>query len=314
MTSIVVVTWNCSQHLEALVRSMNSHLDGTQELVVVDNASQDDPEPASLRWRGRSVFERFPTNVGFGAAANRGVELAGRDSVVLLNPDTELIDASLVELAALALALGVLAGPRVLEPDRSWQASASGPEVGIWPWVRALLPGSLTPQPVVRRTEPSRSKRRASVTWLTGCCIAGPREILRALGPFDPSLHLYGEDLDLGLRAQAHGVASYFCPDTCRIVHHGSGSSVWLYGSAEGWRVDGAINWRAVLRRAYGPRKETAAWRALKLNLALRSNARAALRSDAARTRAAHAALRAAGAVSELPPLQELRSERRDDD
>ena len=96
MTSIVVVTWNCSQHLEALVRSMNSHLDGTQELVVVDNASQDDPEPASLRWRGRSVFERFPTNVGFGAAANRGVELAGRDSVVLLNPDTELIDASLV--------------------------------------------------------------------------------------------------------------------------------------------------------------------------------------------------------------------------
>jgi N-acetylglucosaminyl-diphospho-decaprenol L-rhamnosyltransferase len=302
MTSIVVVTWNCSHHLEALVRSMNRHLDGRQELVVVDNASADDPEQASRRWRGRGVFERLPANVGFGAAANRGVELAGGEAVVILNPDTELVDASLDELATFVLELGVLAGPRVLEPDGSWQASASGPEVGIWPWVRALFPGALTPQPVVRRTEPSRSKRRVRVTWLTGCCIAAPREVLRALGPFDPSLHLYGEDLDLGLRAQAHGVASYFCPDACRIVHLGSGSSAQRYGSAEGWRVDGALNWRAVLRRAYGARKETAAWRALKLNLALRSKARAALRSDAARTRAARAALRAARAVPELPP------------
>lgn len=300
--SIVVVTWNCAEYLRALVASMTRHLDGSQELVVVDNGSADDPEAAAREWGGPLEFVAVGENRGFGVAANGGVERAAGEAVVLLNPDTELLDEGLDRLARRALELGGLIGPRVLNADGSVQPSASGPEVGAWPWVRALLPGAITPPALRRFTEPYRLERPVPVSWLTGACIAAPAAVLRRLGPFDPALRIYGEDVDLGLRAAAAGIRSWLDPTACRIVHHGQGSSVLAYGSREGWRPEGTLNWRAVLRRAHGPRREWLAWRALRLNLRLRLVAKMALGRAREGDRAALRAALAARTVPELPP------------
>lgn len=296
-TSIVVVSFNCAAHLRRLVDSMNRRLDGSQELIVVDNASSDDPEEVARGWEGRCEFVALDRNLGFGVASNLGVERAGGAVTVLLNPDTELLDAGLDRLAASTARLGGLVGPRVLNADRTVQPSASGPEVGIWPWVRALVPASLQPRGLIARTEPYRLESLTAVTWLTGACIAGPTEALRHLGPFDPQLHMYGEDVDLGLRAAAQGIGSWLDPVACRIVHHGQGSSTLVYGSREGWRPAGTLHWRAALRRAYGPRREWLGWRALRLNLRLRLIVKTLLGRASDRDRTAVQA-----AVSANPP------------
>ncbi len=279
---------------------MNDHLDGSQELVVVDNASSDDPEAAMGEWKGPSRFVALDSNRGFGPASNVGVAEAGAPATVLLNPDTELLDDGLDRLAAAALELAGLVGPRVLNADGSLQASASGPEVGLWPWVRALVPGFAQPASIQARTEPYRLERRVAVTWLNGACVSGPTAVLRRLGPFDPALHMFGEDVDLGLRAAAAGVGSWFDPVACRIVHHGQGSSTLVYGSREGWRPTGALNWRAALRRAYGPRRERLGWLALRFNLRLRLLAKTALGRASDRDREAVRAARSATPVPEL--------------
>jgi GT2 family glycosyltransferase len=288
--SIVVVTWNCSAYLRGLVESMNGHLTGAEQLIVVDNASVDDPASEAQRWKGDVAFVGFNENRGFGTASNLGAERAGHDAVIMLNPDTELVDGSLGDLAETALDLDALAGPRILNPDGSVQPSASGSEVGAWPWIRALVPGGLAPTVLVARTEPYRLDRRVRVSWLTGACIAAPRALLKRLGPFDPAIHLYGEDLDLGVRAERAGFASYFCPEACRVIHHGGGSSAQFGGSRDEWRAEGAANRRASLRRAYGARREWMAWRALRLNLRLRVIAKGLLRRE---TGVARAELRA---------------------
>ena len=149
---------------------MNRHLDGEQELIVVDNASSDSPQEAAAGWNGEHRFIGLDENIGFGAASNTGVAAATAPATVLLNPDTELLDGGLDRLVAAALELGGLVGPRVLNPDGSIQPSASGPEVGVWPWVRALVPAGVQPAPLRARTEPYRLERRVGVTWLTGAC------------------------------------------------------------------------------------------------------------------------------------------------
>ena len=280
---------------------MNRCLDGEQELIVVDNASGDSPEQAAAEWKGTHRFIGLPGNIGFGAASNAGVAEASGEATVLLNPDTELLDDGLDRLAAEAQRLGALVGPRVLNPDRTVQPSASGPEVGAWPWVRALIPAAIQPGWALARTEPYRLERRLEVTWLTGACIAGPTELLARLGPFDAALHMFGEDIDLGLRAAAAGVPRWFDPET-RIVHHGQGSSTLAYGSREGWRPTGTLNWRAALRRAYGARRETVGWWALRVNLRLRLLAKSFLRRATDRDRAAVEAVLSARPVPELPP------------
>lgn len=299
------MTWECAGHLRTLVSSMNEQLGGEQELVVVDNASTDSPAAAAAAWKGRHRFLGMEANLGFGAASNRGVEAASEPVTVLLNPDTELIDDGLDQLAAAARQLGALVGPRVLNGDRTIQPSASGPEVGIWPWVRALVPAAIQPQPVRARTEPYRLERRVRVAWLNGACLAGPTPLLRRLGPFDPALHMYGEDVDLGLRAGAAGVGSWFDPRSCRVVHHGQGSSARLYGTAEGWRPAGTLNWRAAVRRAHGARREWLGWRALRLNLRLRLIAKTLAGRATERDRAALAGAIAAAPAPVLPPARD---------
>ena len=303
--SIVVVTWQSAEHLARLVESMNRELGDGPELVVVDNDSDDDPEAAASAWRGVTRFTRLESNAGFGTAANAGVAEAAGDAVVILNPDTELLDPHIGELAGFALSRRALAGPRVRNPDGTTQPSASGPPAGVWPWVGALLPGAFAPPPVRARTEPWRLERTTLVAWLTGACIAGPADALRRLGPFDPAIEMYGEDLDLGLRAAAEGVPSFFCPETTAILHHGGASAALRYESGPQDVV--ARTRRAVLRRALGERGERSARGAQILNLRLRIAAKRILGGDAERDRAALSALLSAEMPPELPPAPSQR-------
>jgi N-acetylglucosaminyl-diphospho-decaprenol L-rhamnosyltransferase len=299
--SIVIVTWQSAQTLAALVATMNRHLDSVPELVVVDNLSRDDPERAAREYRGQVRFMPLERNAGYGAACNIGVQNAGGSCVVTLNPDTELVDASLDELAGFAMEQQALAGPRLLSPDGSVQPSASGTPVGLWPWIGAVIPGRLQPPPLRNRAEPWRARRTIRVAWLTGACVAAPRETLLALGPFDPAIQLYAEDMDLGLRAVRAGVPSYFCPDVCRVIHRGGASTSIAFPQGAGRMAAG--NRRAVVRRAYGSRQERASWLAQRVNLRLRVAAKRILGRDASTDRDALDATRNADPVPSLPAL-----------
>ncbi len=290
--SLVVVTWGSRADLARLVDSMLAELPTRHELIVVDNASEDDPEAELSRWPGPSRFQRLDSNQGFGTACNAGVGLAQGEAVALLNPDVELLDAGLERLADAALEAGALAGPRLLNPDGSPQPSASGPVVGPWPWLGAVWPGALQPGFVQARTEPWRLARRTEVAWLTGACIAAPRTLLSELGPFDPSIELMSEDLDLCLRAAARGIPRLFAPDLCSVVHHGATARARRFEDA-GLAL-AARNRRASIARAYGPARERRGWRAYRLRLGLRAAAKRLLGRGREGERAELAAARGA--------------------
>jgi N-acetylglucosaminyl-diphospho-decaprenol L-rhamnosyltransferase len=309
--SIVVVTWQSAPMLEALVATMNRHLESAPELVVVDNGSCDGPERAAREYRGQVRFIPLERNVGFGAACNIGVENASGSCAVMLNPDTELVDGSLDELADFALRRRALAGPRLSNSDGSVQPSASGAPVGPWPWIGAIFPGRLQPRPLRDRTEPWRARRTVRVAWLTGACVAAPRDALLALGPFDPAIHLYSEDMDLGLRAARAGIPSWFCPDLCRVVHHGGASASIAF--PDGAELLAARNRRAVVQRVYGARRERAGWLAQRANLRLRVAAKGVLGMDASADRATLEGARSATSIPELPATR-VATQRRPDD
>ena len=278
--SFVVVTWNSVEDLGGLIASMSTYLPDAAgiELIVVDNASSDDPTPAAQKWQGEVVCERLESNLGFGAAANRGVALASAPVSVICNPDVRLIDDSIQALGALASEKQALVGPRLLWSDGSLQPSASGPVVGLWPWVGALIPGSIQPRWMLTRTEPWRLEETIEVTWLTGAVIAAPTALLRDLGPFDESIELMSEDLELGLRAREAGASSYFAPGVSSVVHLGGRSLGKRFpdrGLALSWR-----NRSAVIADFYGSNSERRSRAAARLRLRLRRFAKEILRRD----------------------------------
>jgi GT2 family glycosyltransferase len=85
------------------------------------------------------------------------------------------------------------------------------------------------PGPIGVWLAPWRADGPRRVGWAVGCALAGRTDTLRRLGPFDESIFLYGEDMELGLRAARQGVATWFWP-AARVRHHSAHSSSVAFG------------------------------------------------------------------------------------
>jgi N-acetylglucosaminyl-diphospho-decaprenol L-rhamnosyltransferase len=286
--SVVVVLHDSGPELVRLLRSIEAHLDPRPQLVVVDTGSTDDG-PATARAAGAQLVE-LPDNPGFGAANNAGLARADEPVTVLLNPDTELVDRSLAHLAHLADAHpDALHAPRLLDPDGTVQRSAHPLPGTVGALVPALVHPPLLPRPLRERAEPHRASTPRTVGWAIAACLAAPTEMLIRLGPFDPTIHLFAEDMDLGLRARAQGIPTVLHPHL-RLVHAGGHAT---HRSGEPYDLL-ATRRREAIAATLGPRARALDDLAQALTFATRIAAHTVMRGDAGRPRAQLAALRRA--------------------
>jgi GT2 family glycosyltransferase len=187
------------------------------QLVVVDTGP-DDGGAELARRHGATVLERRD-NPGFGTACNLAVDHVTEDVTVLLNPDTLDGNGALKRLAARARRRGLHA-PRLLNADGSIQRSAHPLPGTLGAFLPALVHPPLLPQALRLRVEPHRLKVPHTVGWAIAACLAAPTETLRQLGPFDPRIHLFAEDMDLCLRAREQGIRTVLHPDLA-LFHTG---------------------------------------------------------------------------------------------
>jgi GT2 family glycosyltransferase/glycosyltransferase involved in cell wall biosynthesis len=210
--ALVTVLHDSEPEIKALMASIDRHLPGAH-LIAVDSASTDGGPQAVREWSGNATLMELGENVGYGRGTNVGVEAAAEPVTVVLNPDVELLDGSLAELAREAAGNpDRILAPLVLLPDGTRQDSvhpspATAPEL-----LRAAVPR------LGARLDPWRADTPAKVGWAVGCALAASTETLRRLGPFDERAFMYAEDLDLGLRAAEQGVETWFWPHA-RVLH-----------------------------------------------------------------------------------------------
>lgn len=250
--ALVTVTHNSGAHLRGLLESMARQLPGVR-IVVVDCASSDETV-AVARQCGFAVVVELSENVGFGRANNRGLAEVSEPVAVLVNPDVEVLDDSVHALAESAAASPErLLAPLVLYPDGRRQDTVHPVPASAADLVRALVPGALLRGRAGVWLEPWRSDVPRRVGWAVGCALAARTDTLRRLGPFDEGIFLYGEDMELGLRAARQGVATWFWP-AARVCHHRAHTSAVAFGGEPFERLARArhdvVGWRLGRRRA----------------------------------------------------------------
>ncbi len=258
----VVVLHESRSELAALLDSLE-RAGEAPELVVVDTGRDDGGAELAGR-RGATVLERRD-NPGFGAATNAGLARVTAGVAILLNPDCEVRDDALSRLAAIAAAHPrALHAPRLLNTDGSVQRSAH-PRPGT---LGALIPAALPvlPRGLRERAEPYRASTARTVGWAVGACLAAATGTLRALGPFDETIHLFAEDMDLGLRARQQGIPTVLHPQFA-VTHHG-GHSVLRGGEPF---AELAATRRAVIQRRLGTKRAALDDAAQYLTFALRA-------------------------------------------
>lgn len=294
----VVVIHDSGPDLARLLHTVGRWLDPRPQVVVADSGSRDDGAGQARAW-GAEVIS-LPDNPGFGAASNAGLARAASDVTVLLNPDVELLDAGLLRLVAAVRGRDVLAAPRLLNPDGSPQRSAHPLPGTVGALVPALVHPPLLPPAIRVRAEPWRAERSRTVGWAIGACLAGRTATLRRLGPFDPGVFLYAEDMDLCLRARAAGVPTELHPEIA-LRHAGAHATGPAFG---GEPVELLAARRRAVVAQLGPRALALDDAAQALTFATRAAGRAVLGRDSGRERRQLAALRAArqGGLAGGPP------------
>jgi N-acetylglucosaminyl-diphospho-decaprenol L-rhamnosyltransferase len=164
----------------------------SRRVVVVDNGATLTPASGI----GAEIVP-LPTNLGFGAGANAGMDVLHRepwDALVVLNNDVEVgdgfLDAAVAALSQPGVALA--GGPLYL--DRPGGALwYSGGEVN---WLTGT----------VRQARSQRAAaRRRTTGFVPGAAFAACAEAWHQVKGFDPSFFLYNEDLDLCLRLRRRG-------------------------------------------------------------------------------------------------------------
>jgi len=251
--ALVTVTRNSAADVETLLDSASRHLADTR-VIVVDCASSDDTVAVASR-SASSVVVPLSENVGFGRACNRGLEEVSEPVTALINPDVELLDNSLAGLVGEALrgdAAPRLLAPLVLCPDGSRQDTAHPVPGSPFDALRVLLPPRRVPGRLGVALAPWRADSPRRVGWAVGCALVARTEVLRALGPFDERIFLFGEDLDLCLHAATRGVETWFWPSAC-VVHHGGRSTATEFGGEPFELL--ARSRRAAIARRLGARR-----------------------------------------------------------
>ena len=265
---VIIVTYNSAAHIEECIGSLQSRL-SRLNITVVDNASIDGTVD---RVAGVRIV-RNDTNVGFAAAVNDVASQGESDYIMLVNPDTRVEPTTIDQLIATArLSNACLIGGRTHHVDGSLDYSCCLASPSLWHAVAFGL--GLSSLPVIDPDALGGWERDdiRTVPALTGSLLLISRQLWRSLGGFDETFFVYGEDVDLCLRARRLGVEPSFAP-TASYMHIGGASS----DSAT--RLVLILTGKATLYRKHLPTvRGRLACGALTLGVALRAVAERSLR------------------------------------
>ncbi len=238
-TSVVIVTLNEAEFIRPCLHALLPQLGPGDELVVVDNGSEDGtPEIVAEIAPGAEVL-RLAGNPGYMAACNAGAAVATGDLLVLLNPDTTVApDFAEAIRRPLADGRGWAAWQALLTQQGGAEVNTSG---GITHYTGISWAGEVG-RPVA---EVDREPRE--VSFASSACLALPRERWQEVGGFPEEFFLYFDDVDISLRLRLRGGAVGIEP-SARVEHHYDFSRRTFK-----WRMLERNRWATIIRTYPGP-------------------------------------------------------------
>ena len=225
--SIVIVNYNgfnfTAQCLDSIYE--NPPL-ASLEIVVVDNASQDDSADLLETKYPEIKLVRSPENRGIAGGNNLGIRAGSGRYVLLLNNDTlvlpGMIDRVMKFLQDHPEAGGV--GGGLINPDGSYQ-SGSMPFPSLIEEFLQLTKLNW----FLRNSYPyySSSREPRTVDWISTAFMLFRRDALEEVGLVDEDFFIYSDEVDLEYRLWRAGWKLYYLPEVKTIHFGGKSMEPW---------------------------------------------------------------------------------------
>lgn len=235
--SVIIVNYNRCSLLRQAVDSILGQSFADFELIVVDNASDDNSstlitEVADSRFR----WVQLSSNQGFAGGCNAGFAVASGEYLALLNNDA-VADASwlrsLVQVLESDGTLGMCASKILFAGTRTidkvghllyWDGQNRGRGTG--------------------EVDQGQYDVTCEVPFPDGCAALYRRKMIDETGGFDEDFFAYADDADLGIRGQLRGWRCRYAPDA--VVYHQHSSTLGSYSSEKIYWVERNRFWLAL--------------------------------------------------------------------
>ena len=225
--AVVCVTYSPGEALGEFLASLDKATTRPYRVVLADNGSVDGAPEAAAAADERVELLTIGENVGYGAAANRGVAGLPADVgwVLVANPDivvdTGALD-TLIEAGDRWPRAGAL-GPLIRTGGDVYPSARLQPSLGRG-LGHALFAAVWPENPWTRSYRQAGSVAERTAGWLSGSCVLLRREAWDSVDGFDPRYFMYFEDVDLGDRLGKAGWLNVYVPDA-EIMHIGGAST-----------------------------------------------------------------------------------------
>lgn len=206
--AVVIVTYRSAAHVGATLSAVAPQLREDDELIVVDNASDDDTVAVAEAASDRVRVLQTGANLGFAGGCNAGAGASSAPLLLFLNPDA-------------------VPAPGCIEALRA--AAGAHPSWGAWQAL-VTLPGGASINTSGGVTHflglawtggygtPAAAAAEGPVSFASGAALVVRRDAWDRLDGFDERYFMYCEDVDLSLRLWLSGYEVGLAP--AALVEH----------------------------------------------------------------------------------------------
>lgn len=205
LISIVILNYNQFQVTGEFLDSCKHLTYDNYEIILVDNASKEDPSAYIKKHYPEVIFIRNERNLGFTGGNNVGIAKAKGDYVFVVNNDTE-VTPNLLE--------------KLLEPfERDSSIGVVSPKIKYFHQPTIIQYAGYTPMhPITGQAVPLGCKQedlgqfnKSGYTYFAhGAAMLVKREVIQKVGAFADIFFLYYEELDWSERIRRAGYKIYY--------------------------------------------------------------------------------------------------------
>ncbi|MAJ47052.1 MAG: glycosyl transferase family 2 [Planctomycetaceae bacterium] len=231
--SIMVVSYNTREMTVECLRSLqNEAADVDYELLFLDNDSNDgsfEAVQAEFGSEPKFSLKHSKENLGFAKANNVLAKEARGEFLLLLNPDTVVLENAIQNLVSFAKRTRehLIWGGRTIIADGTLDGRSCHGMLSLRGLIfRVTGISKLFSSSEFFNVGPIGNWQRDTereVGWITGCLMLIDRALWNQLEGFAPAFFMYGEEAEMQIRARELGARPILTPDST-IIHHGGAS------------------------------------------------------------------------------------------
>jgi len=255
--TIIIVNYNSSKNTNKLLSSINKYIyKSISKIIIIDNNSKDIKD---LNIKDSKIeLIKNNKNIGFAKAVNQGIKISKEELLILLNPDTTIIDSSILKTIKLIKndkKIGVIGGKIKYKNKKIFTANNIPTFLtGLFEFtnLKKIFPNNK----YTLNFWPERNNKITKPIEVSGICgaylIFKKYDQKRSINYFSQDYFLYLEDLDFCLKMKSKGFKIIFDPRS-KILHIGGASTKNKYNmSLNYWYKSRKIFFKKHLNKVEG--------------------------------------------------------------